>query len=186
MVATLPQAPPGFRWAYNRLPVPYEQWFDGQTEQFHPHERKLLPEPTAQFLANRSCILEDVLEPGQSVFAVVLEDSPVFDIPYTDPLPTERLDRSHGDYLVAPRKDGLHTHAVQVRIGDPPPPEQQDTGGDSSIVAMLRAELLDLRQQIASLQQTPRHAARPRMRRRLARPRPAEVHAPAEPSATPA
>ena len=116
----LAPAPEGFMWVYNRLDRKYAQTFDGISEEFAPHQHRLLRQSAAEFLAERSCVKEDPFDPSNNLFALVAQGDPNFDVELSqEVLGIERLDRSGGDYVFRPTKDGIKTtaQATPVRKG---------------------------------------------------------------------
>lgn len=113
----LAPAPAGFQWVYNRLETKFVKMFDGIAEEFAPHEYRMLPAAAAAFLAERSIVKEDPFDPTASLFAIVPEGDPVFGVPLPkEAVGIERLDRSHGDYVVKPSKDGIKSTAQVVPV----------------------------------------------------------------------
>ena len=113
----LAPAPAGFQWIYNRLETKYVKTFDGIAEEFAPHEYRMLSAATAGFLVERSIVKEDPFDPSRTLFALVPEGDPNFGIPLPQAdLGIERMDRTHGDYVVKPSKDGIKTTAQVVPV----------------------------------------------------------------------
>lgn len=110
-------APAGFQWVYNRLTTKYVKTFDGIAEEFAPHEYRMLSVATAGFLVERSSVKEDPFDPSRTLFAIVPEGDPNFSVPLpAEEVGIERMDRTHGDYVVKPSKDGLKTTAQAVPV----------------------------------------------------------------------
>ena len=113
----LAPAPEGFKWVYNRLDRKYAQMFDGISQEFQPHEHRLLRQSAAEFLAERSCVKEDPFDPSNNLFALVAQGDPNFDVELPqEALGIERLDRSAGDYVLRPSKDGIKTTAQATAV----------------------------------------------------------------------
>ena len=113
----LAPAPAGFQWVYNRLVTKFVKTFDGIAEEFAPNEYRMLSAATAGFLVERSIVKEDPFDPSRTLFALVPEGDPNFGIPLPQAdLGIERMDRTHGDYVVKPAKDGIKTTAQAVPV----------------------------------------------------------------------
>ena len=117
--AQLAPAPPGFKWAYNRLSKPYEgpqAQFDGIEYPFKASEYRLLHEPIAEFLHSQAIVSYD-MGSNKGRHALVLEGKPGFGEPMDAPQGDELIDRSSGDNPTGKGTGGLKTHAARVATG---------------------------------------------------------------------
>lgn len=124
--ASIAHPPAGFRWAYNRLPRPYENMFDGMVYSFDAHEYRLLTLDVARFLWSQSIIQYDPTG-RRGVLALALDplspnmmeeaEAEGFGEPMADPKNPELIDRSRDDNpLGKTAGPGIKTKAALVSI----------------------------------------------------------------------
>lgn len=116
---TLPTAPPGFAWVYNRLAKPWDgipAQFDGVEYYFKPHECRLLSEVVAEFLYNQSIVSFD-MKTNTGRRALSLQSKPDFGEPLDAPATDELIDRTSGDNPAGKGTGGLKTKAARVAVG---------------------------------------------------------------------
>ena len=112
---TLPEAPSGFTWAYNRLPEPYADQFDGRPYEFKSREYRLLPLDVANFLCNQSVISLNMAA-GKGKRAITILGQPDFGVPSDQPKGDELIDRSTGDNPIGRGTGGVKTRAAKVAV----------------------------------------------------------------------
>lgn len=118
----LAPAPQGHQWVYNRLTTNYVKTFDGIPQEFAPGEYRMMTDAAAGFLAERSVVKEDPFDPSRTLFALVPDGDPNFGVSLAQSeVGIERLDRSAGDYVVKPSKDGIKTTAQATPVAGSKP-----------------------------------------------------------------
>lgn len=116
--------PAGFRWAYNRLTIPYESMFDGMVYAFEPNEYRLLHADTAYFLWANAVIQYSPVT-GLGLRAIALDpsiqmeamESEGYGVPMDPPKNPELIDRRGIEHVRVP--GGFITTPGLVSVTNP-------------------------------------------------------------------